>query len=376
MKTAAISVLFICFSYVAHAQTVALYGASTGAGSLYQISSTNGTGTLVGALRDAGNNAFGIQALAADSTGQLWGATSTNSPTSPNSLVRVNAGTAVVTVVGPLNAPSGGTAAGIGCLTNGTLVGWFSGNKVYGTVNTSTGQVTAVTAPQATTIGGLAVAPTTVIAVPNIFPAGSVFSITSAFTSPTAHLNLFDPIGNTETNIQNLANAPGAYTALTISSAGTLFALAGGSLVSISVLGTPNTLGAAPAGVVSLAFAPVPAVTISVTPPSATLGPGQGQLFNAIVGNTANTAVTWSIPGGAPGTINANGAYIAPATIATQQTVTITATSQADNTKTATATVTLVTFVSPVPVPPTVWLAALGLLMAAVAARYFRTARA
>jgi hypothetical protein len=132
-----------------------LYGASSGAGSLYLINTSNGSGTLVAALRDSSNQLFGIRSLAGDSTGLLWGTTSDDSPTSPDSLVRINAGNAVVTVVGPLNAPSGGGANGIGFLPDGTLLGWFPAASVYGTIDTATGQVTALSAPQSTAIGGL-----------------------------------------------------------------------------------------------------------------------------------------------------------------------------------------------------------------------------
>lgn len=75
---------------------------------------------------------------------------------------------------------------------------------------------------------------------------------------------------------------------------------------------------------------------------------GQTQQFSATVTNTANTAVTWSLGAGAGssntnlGTISETGLYIAPASIAAQQTVIVTAKSVADPTKSGTAIVTLV----------------------------------
>jgi len=286
--------------------------------------------------------------------------------------VKVNGGTAIVTVVGPLNNPSGGTIADMGFLTNGTLLGWAPGGSGYATINLATGQVTLITSPQVVQNAGLAVAPTSIIAGLNIYPAGSVFSLTSNSQAPNAHLNLFNTSTNTESNILNLTGAPCCtFSSLEISSTGTIFALAAGSLVRIPPPGAVVTLGAVAAGVDALSFAPIPAISVSVIPPSVTLGPGQGQIFAASVANTPNTAVTWSIPGGSPGSINATtGAYIAPATVASSQTITVTATSQADGTTTGTATILLVPFVSPVPVPPTVWLAALGLIMTAAVARY------
>jgi hypothetical protein len=82
-------------------------------------------------------------------------------------------------------------------------------------------------------------------------------------------------------------------------------------------------------------------VSVTVTPPSATLYSGQTQQFNASVSNTSNTSVVWVIIPAGVGTIASTGLYTAPATISTQQTVSVTATSIADYTKSASATVTL-----------------------------------
>jgi predicted P-loop ATPase/GTPase len=84
-----------------------------------------------------------------------------------------------------------------------------------------------------------------------------------------------------------------------------------------------------------------PPISVSVAPPNATLYGGQTQQFSSSVSNASNTAVNWSLSPVGTGTISASGLYTAPASIATQQTVTITATSQADSTKSATATVIL-----------------------------------
>lgn len=85
----------------------------------------------------------------------------------------------------------------------------------------------------------------------------------------------------------------------------------------------------------------LPPVSVSVTPPSATVYGSQTQQFSASVSNTSNTAVTWTISPAGTGTISAAGLYTAPSSITTQQTVTVTATSQADATASATATITL-----------------------------------
>jgi RHS repeat-associated protein len=86
----------------------------------------------------------------------------------------------------------------------------------------------------------------------------------------------------------------------------------------------------------------MPPITVSVAPATVSLTAGQTQQFTATVTNAANTAVTWSIPQSAPGSISASGLYTAPSTISTSQNVTVTAKSQADNTTVGTATVNLV----------------------------------
>jgi hypothetical protein len=81
-------------------------------------------------------------------------------------------------------------------------------------------------------------------------------------------------------------------------------------------------------------------VSLTVSPPSALLGPSQIAQFTAIVSGAADTAVTWtSSP--AVGTLSASGLYTAPASITTAQSLTVTATSVADSTKSAAAAITL-----------------------------------
>lgn len=85
---------------------------------------------------------------------------------------------------------------------------------------------------------------------------------------------------------------------------------------------------------------PPAAITIAVSPATATVVKGATQQFNASVQGTSNTSVTWSVTGG--GTISTTGLYTAPAAVPNPAAVTITATSAAEATKSATATVTVV----------------------------------
>src|SRR5437763_12762817 len=88
---------------------------------------------------------------------------------------------------------------------------------------------------------------------------------------------------------------------------------------------------------------PVSTISVSVSPPSATLAPGGSQQFTATVSGTTNTAVTWSagnVQGGntSVGTISSAGVYTAPTTVPNPSAVNILAVSVADSTKSASAT--------------------------------------
>ena len=87
--------------------------------------------------------------------------------------------------------------------------------------------------------------------------------------------------------------------------------------------------------------------TLTVTPPTATLGVGRTVQFQAEEAGSPTTNVRWAVnglPGGDPatGTITADGLYTAPAIVPTPSTVTVTATHKDDATLVATAAVTIV----------------------------------
>src|SRR5438094_904013 len=88
------------------------------------------------------------------------------------------------------------------------------------------------------------------------------------------------------------------------------------------------------------------AVSVTISPTSATVGAGGMQQFTATVRKTDKKAVTWQVngvPGGnaTAGTISSAGLYTAPAAVPSPATVTVTAVSQADATKSASAQVTI-----------------------------------
>jgi len=99
-------------------------------------------------------------------------------------------------------------------------------------------------------------------------------------------------------------------------------------------------------------------ITVTVAPATASVLLGEPQCFTASVGNTPNTAVTWSvngIPGGSAtlGTIDAAGVFTAPANLPPAASVSVQATSAADSTKTSASFVTLVSDISISVSPPT-----------------------
>jgi hypothetical protein len=97
-----------------------------------------------------------------------------------------------------------------------------------------------------------------------------------------------------------------------------------------------------------------PAVSVTLSPTTASLAPAATQPFTATVAHNSNTAVTWSVQeGAAGGSITSAGVYTAPGTAGTYHVV---ATSQADSTKTAVATVTVHIAVAVLPTTATITL--------------------
>jgi len=85
-----------------------------------------------------------------------------------------------------------------------------------------------------------------------------------------------------------------------------------------------------------------PTISVAVSPGTASVQLGNSQTFGATVSGTANTAVTWSVPGGAAnGSVTSAGVYAAPAVMPASPSVKVRATSAANSSVYAEATVTL-----------------------------------
>src|SRR6185369_9643620 len=89
------------------------------------------------------------------------------------------------------------------------------------------------------------------------------------------------------------------------------------------------------------------AVSVTVSPSSASVQVSNTKQFTATVNNSANQGVTWTASAGA---ISAAGLFTAPSSVPSPATVTIQATSQADTSAKGTASVTI----TPPPPPVTV----------------------
>ena len=81
-------------------------------------------------------------------------------------------------------------------------------------------------------------------------------------------------------------------------------------------------------------------VGIAVTPSAVVVGAGESAKFQASIGGTFNTSVSWSL-NPSVGTIANNGTYMAPATVSVLQTIILTAASLADPSKTTQSSITL-----------------------------------
>jgi hypothetical protein len=260
----AFGVLFLAV----RADALTLY-ASTAAGTtgeLYILDSSTGAVVQdVGPLNDLNNVNYPITGLAFQPhSGALLGSTGNSNPATAGMLVKINPLTAQVLVIGSFNAgPVNGsgtpaTMADLAFDSAGILygVGSIGGPTLY-TINTSTGQATAVgsTGLTSTSGGGLAVS-----------PAGIFFG------TPTSNrFGLYNSTTGTFSNIAapTLPAGGGAYTALDFNGS-TLYGLNTGPsppspppthLVTIdTATGVVTDLGASLDSLDAIAFQPAPAL--------------------------------------------------------------------------------------------------------------------
>ena len=188
---------------------------------------------------------------------------------------------------------------------------------------------------------GLAVLPLLVVLVtPSAFAQSWISAVTTTTTTTTATINWTTAVpANSQvrygtTTSYGTSSVRNPSYAMTHSS--TLTSLTAGTTYHYRVLSADST-GALVTGLDNVFTTPATAISVSVSPTTATLASGGTQQFSAQVTNTSNTAVTWSATAG---TVSTTGLFSAPIVTA-NMTVTVKATLVADTTKYASATVTV-----------------------------------
>ena len=114
------------------------------AGNLYVVNLSNGTASLVGAIRLPGSKPIGVTGMAVHpSTGVLYGITSEQSPNHPRALVTIDQTSGAASIVGDLGVAGSDIAFDV----KGTLHVWLPVTSQLGTVNLSNATVAPIGRP-------------------------------------------------------------------------------------------------------------------------------------------------------------------------------------------------------------------------------------
>jgi hypothetical protein len=175
---------------------------------------------------------------------------------------------------------------------------------------------------------------------PSAFAQSWISAVTATTTTTTATITWTTAVPANSQITYGATTSYGSSSALNstlvTTHSATLTSLTAGTTYHYRVLSADST-GAMVTGLDNVFTTPAAAITVSVSPTTATVASGGTEQLSAQVTNTSNTAVTWSA---ISGTVSTTGLFTAPTVTATK-TVTVTATSVADNTKSASATVTV-----------------------------------
>jgi hypothetical protein len=179
-----------------------------------------------------------------------------------------------------------------------------------------------------------------VLVTPSAFAQSWISAVTATTTTTTATITWTTAVPANSQIAYGTTTSYGSSSALNsnlvTAHSATLTSLTAGTTYHYRALSADST-GVLVAGLDNVFTTPAGAISISVSPTTATVASGGTQQFSAQITNTSNTAVTWSATSG---TVGATGLFTAPTVTATK-TVTVTATSVADNTKSSSATVTV-----------------------------------
>src|SRR5580700_7329470 len=175
---------------------------------------------------------------------------------------------------------------------------------------------------------------------PSAFAQSWISAVTATTTTTTATVTWTTAVPANSQITYGATTSYGSSSALNSTLVTThsaaLTSLTAGTTYHYRVLSADST-GALVTGLDNVFTTPAAAISVSVSPTTATVASGGTEQFSAQVTSTSNTAVTWSATSG---TVSTTGLFTAPTVTATK-TVTVTATSAADNTKSASATVTV-----------------------------------
>ena len=175
---------------------------------------------------------------------------------------------------------------------------------------------------------------------PSAFAQSWTSAVTAGTTSTTATITWTTAVPANSQIAYGTTTSYGSSSALNsnlvTTHSATLTSLTAGTTYHYRVLSADST-GVLVTGLDNVFTTPTAAISVSVSPTTATVASGGTEQLSAQVTNTSNTAVTWSA---ISGTVSTTGLFTAPTVTATK-TVTVTATSVADNTKSASATVTV-----------------------------------
>jgi hypothetical protein len=175
---------------------------------------------------------------------------------------------------------------------------------------------------------------------PSAFAQSWISAVTATTTTTTGTITWTTAVAANSQITYGTTTSYGSSSALNSSLVTThsvaLTSLIAGTTYHYRVLSADST-GVLVTGLDGVFSTPSAAISVSVSPTTATVASGGTEQFSAQLTNTNNTAVTWSATSG---TVSTTGLFTAPTVTATK-TVTVTATSVADNTKSASATVTV-----------------------------------
>jgi len=225
--------------------------------------------------------------------------------------------------------------------------GTTGGDAITGMIDTSGEYVAPLAVPSPATV--------TVRAASTASPASSGSASVTVLPLPSITSVSPSPVltGNFTLTVNGNGFIPGAVvsfggSALTTSfvSATKLTATGNAPTPRSAVPVVVNTPDGEVSNTVTVNVTTAPAITITISPTSATVVRRQTRQFTATVTNTTNTSVTWKVNGitggnSTIGTISTAGLYRAPSSVPSPATVTVSATAVADPTKIASATVTV-----------------------------------